>query len=235
MSELVGRVLYEAKSIVAMYPSIAVPLARRRGAGHGRVFDRDTDVVIEGFPRSGNTFAIAAFRHAQDHEVRIANRVHAPGHVIAALDAHLPVLVLIREPEESVLGWVVYKGDISIGQALRAYRRFYAPLLPHRHRFVVASFDQVITDFGAVIRRVNGRFGTNFGEFEHTEENVHRLFEGMEAYVTAHRRPDEVERVIQRPSRERERMKHRLRADYRAPRLRRARVRAEQLYGTFTS
>jgi hypothetical protein len=235
VNELVGRVLYEAKSIVAMYPSIAVPLARRRGVGHGRVFDSDTDIVIEGFPRSGNTFAIAAFRHAQDRDVRIANRVHAPGHAIAAVDAHLPVLVLIREPEEAVLGWVVYKGNISIGQALRAYRRFYAPLLPHRRRLVVASFGQVITDFGAVIRRVNERFGTTFGEFEHTEENVQRLFEGMNAYVTAHRRPEEVERVIQRPSAERERMKDPLRAAYSGPRNRRARVRAEQLYQAFTS
>jgi hypothetical protein len=130
---------------------------------------------------------------------------------------------------------VVYKGNISIGQALRAYRRFYAPLLPHRRRLVVASFGQVITDFGAVIRRVNERFGTTFGEFEHTEENVQRLFEGMNAYVTAHRRPEEVERVIQRPSAERDRMKDPLRAAYRGRRNRRARVRAEQLYRAFTS
>jgi hypothetical protein len=235
VNQLAGRVLYEAKSIVAMYPSIAVPLARRRGPGHGKVFHSDTDVVIEGYPRSGNTFALAAFRHAQDREVRIANRVHAPGHVIAALDAHLPVLVLIREPEEAVVGWVLYKGNISVGQALRAYRRFYAPLIPHRDRLVIASFDQVTTDFGAVIRRLNERFGTSFAEFEHTQENVHRLFEAMEWYVTANRPPDEVERVIGRPSAERDQMKDRLRADYRAARLRRARARAEQLYRTFTS
>jgi hypothetical protein len=235
LNGLAGRIIYEAKTIVAMYPSIAVPLARRRGAGHGQVFDRDTEIVIEGFPRSGNVFAIAAFRHAQEREIRIANRVHAPGHVIAALDAELPVMVLIREPEESVLGWVVYRGDISVGQALRAYRRFYAPLLPHRDRFVVARFEDVTSDFGAVIRRVNQRFATDFAEFDHTEENVQRLFRAMESYVTAHRGPEEAERFLARPSAAREQMKESMRASYRSPRLARSRQKAERLYGIFSS
>jgi hypothetical protein len=235
LNGLIGRVLYEAKSIAAMYPSVAVPLARRRGAGHGTVFDQDTDIVIEGFPRSGNVFAIAAFRHAQDRDVRIANRVHAPGHVVAALDAGLPVMVLIREPEESVLGWVVYKGNISIGQALRAYRRFYAPLVRYRARLVVAPFDEVTSDFGAVIRRVNEQFGTSFAEFDHTGENVHELFRHMVSYVTAHRGPADAERFLARPSAAREQMKEGLRASYRAPRLARSRRKAEQLFRAFTS
>jgi hypothetical protein len=235
MRQIIGRVRYEAKSILAKRPSIAMPMARRRGAGHGKVFDEGTDVVIEGFPRSANQFAIAAFRRAQDRELRIANRVHAPGHVIAAVEAGLPVLVLIREPEEAVLGWVLYKGDISVAQALRAYRRFYGPLLRHRDRFVVATFDQVTTDFGAVIRRLNQRFGTSFAEFEHTEENVRKIFAAMEGYVTDHWPSDRVERIIGRPSNERERMKEDLRLVYWAPRSRRARLKAEALWWTFSS
>ena len=230
---ILGRVRYEAKSILAMHPWVAVPLARRRGTGHGKVFNEHTDIVIEGFPRSANQFAIAALRFAHDGELRIANRVHAPGHVIAAVEAGLPVLVLIREPEEAVLGWVVYKGDISVGQALRAYRRFYGPLLPHRDRFVVATFDQVTTDFGAVIHRLNRQFGTGFGEFEHTEENVRRIFGGMESYVGAHWPRGEVERIIGRPSSARRQLKDSLRPVYRSARLRRARLKAESLYRAF--
>jgi hypothetical protein len=235
MERISNRLLYEARTIVAKYPSIALPLARRRGPGHGRVFDAATDIVIEGFPRSANQFAIAALRKAQGRELRIANRVHAPGHAIAAAKAHLPVLILIREPEEAVLGWVLYKGDISIGQALRAYRRFYAPLVPHRDRFVVATFEEVTNDFAGVIRRLNERFGTDFAEFEHSRENVGQIFEAMEWYVTDHWPPGEVERVIGRPSAEREKLKDPLRAIYRGPRLSRSRRKAERLYAIFAS
>jgi hypothetical protein len=235
MRRVIGRVRYEAKSIVAMYPSIAVPLARRRGRGHGKVFDHSTDLVVEGFPRSANQFALAALRQAEDRELRIANRVHAPGHVIAATKAQLPVLLLIREPEPAVLGWVLYRGTISVGQALRAYRRFYAPLVPYRDQVVVATFDQATTDFGEVIRRLNERFGTDFAEFQHTEENVRRIFQAMEWYTGAHWPPDQMERMVGRPSSDREEAKARLRAIYNAPRLRGARAKAQRLYALFAS
>jgi len=230
----VGGSLYEVKTVLAQYPSIAVPLARRRGQGHGTVFDDETQLVIDGYPRSANQFAIAALRHAEARDVRIANRTHAPGHVIAAAKAGLPVLVLIRAPEEAVLGWVLYKGNISVAQALRAYVRFYRPLLLHLGRFVVADFAEVTTDFGAVTRRINERFGTRFAEFDHTKENQDLLFTHMEWHEASRLSADQVERIVGRPSGERDRLKAGLRKEYRSPRLRRWREAAERLYGEFT-
>jgi hypothetical protein len=226
--------LYEAKTILAQYPSIAVPLARRRGQGHGTVFDEHTELVIDGYPRSANQFAIAAIRHAEARDVRIANRTHAPGHLIAAADAGLPVLVLIRRPEDAILGWVLYKGNISVAQALRAYVRFYRPMLSHRGRFVVADFAEITSDFGAVTRRVNERFGTRFAEFDHTKENQDLLFTHMELHEASRLPPDQVERIVGRPSQERDRLRAGLREEYRSHRLRRPRAAAERLYTAFT-
>ena len=72
---------------------------------------------------------------------------------------------LVREP------------DVALRDALIAYTRFYRRLLPCRDRMVVADFEEVTTDFGAVTRRVNDRFGTAFAEFEPTEQNTNRCFE----------------------------------------------------------
>ena len=44
----------------------------------------------------------------------------------------------------------------------------------YRARFVVADFDEITTDFGAVVNRLNRHFGTAYGEFEHNPENVER-------------------------------------------------------------
>jgi hypothetical protein len=38
----------------------------------------------------------------------------------------------------------------------------------------------VIEDFGQVIKRLNEKFGTTFSLFRHDEENVNKLFAGME-------------------------------------------------------
>jgi len=43
--ELIRRGVFEAKTIIARYPAIALPIARRR---HGEPVGPDTDLVIEG-------------------------------------------------------------------------------------------------------------------------------------------------------------------------------------------
>src|SRR5207249_3563902 len=65
-------------------------------------------------------------------------------------------------------------------QALGAWVKFYETVVPVRDRVVTADFVEVTTDFGEVIRSVNRRFGTDFGEFDHTQENVDRVFELIE-------------------------------------------------------
>ena len=44
----------------------------------------------------------------------------------------------------------------------------------------MAGFQDVTTDYGAVLREVNERYGTRFACFEHTEANVRRVFDLME-------------------------------------------------------
>src|SRR5918999_5771267 len=100
-----SKALYEAQTIVAQQPLLALPLARLRG--HGVPFERDTEIVIEGFPRSANSFAVAAFARAQGRKPKIAHHVHAPAQVIAAARAGIPAIVLIRNPEEAVLEYVI--------------------------------------------------------------------------------------------------------------------------------
>src|SRR5688572_8356268 len=107
-----------------------------------------TEVCIEGFLRSGNTFTVIAFQQAQPRAVSIAHHVHAAGAVIAAARMGTPTMVLIRPPEESILSYVIRWPELTIDDALRGYVRFYAPLVPYRDRFVVGRFDEVSSDLG---------------------------------------------------------------------------------------
>jgi hypothetical protein len=229
----VKRSLYEIKTIVAKYPRLAIPIARRR---HGVPTGKDTEIVIEGFPRSGTSFAVAAFAMAQPRRIRVACHVHAPAQVTAAVSAGIPALVIVREPEETVLSFVVRNPHISVGQALRGYLRFYATLLPYRHGFVVGTFPDVVTDFGAVIRRVNERFATSFAEFQHTEANVRASFEAIdEDYRGRVGSSQELERIVARPSEVRDEMKARVRSTYREEGVARLRSKAEETYRSLVS
>jgi hypothetical protein len=234
-SRLVARFAYELKSMGAMHPLIAMPLARLRG--HGTIVDRDTELVIEGFPRSANSFVVAAFRMAQHREVQVAHHLHAPGHVIAAIRAGVPTLVLVREPELPTVELVLYKNvTISVRQALRSYIRYYRPLLGYRSRFVVGTFHDVTTDLGAVIRRVNAHYGTTFAEFDHSQENERACFQVMEAHWRGRfESEDLVEHYVGRPSELRARQVEELRAEYWVPALRRLRSEAQRIHGLITA
>ncbi len=231
---LLDRALYSAKTVVARYPSIALPIARLRG--HGYPFGSETEIVIEGFPRTGTSFAVSAFEMAQPTKPVIAHHVHAPAQLIAAVRAGAPALLLVREPEEAVLSLVIRAPQRGVAAALRGYVRFHEPLLRHLDGMVVATFSQVVRDFGEVMERVNRRFGTSFRPFDHTEENVRMVLAAIEAYTRpAGGGEEEFERIVGRPSHVREALKARLRGQYRLPRLDARRRRAEGLYERFAA
>lgn len=229
--DLAARAAYETKCVAAAHPWLAIPAARLRG--HGELVRPDTDVVIEGYPRSANSFSVAAFRLAQGRPVEVAHHTHAPAHVIAALKLGIPTMVLIREPEESVLEFALVRPSLTVRQVLRGWARFYAALLPFRRRFVVGAFPEVTSDFGLVIRRLNLLFGSDFGEFEHSEENVRECFRQMDAYWRGRLGEEEsIEAYVGRPSPERERWKDSVRPLYLATPAA-LRARAASLYRTF--
>jgi hypothetical protein len=224
---------YDLKTVVAPYPVLAIPAARRR---HGAPVERDTQIVIEGFPRTANTFAVVAFTMAQPEPVRVAAHVHAPAQLIAAAARGIPAIALIREPEPTILSFAIRHPEIGVRHGLRGYVRFYEPLLRYRDRLVVGRFSEVTTDFGAVIRRVNERFGTSFGIFEHTEANVRRSFDEIDrGYAGREDRGAGFESIVPRPSEHRETVKETLRSEYRSSRSATMRDRAEAAYRAFAA
>jgi hypothetical protein len=229
---VVGRALYFIKTSAARYPWPALPLARLRG--EGELLDENTDIVIESFPRSASSFAVAAFRLAQQPRVvRVAYQTHAPGHVIAAVRRQVPALVLIREPMDVVVSNLIRHPERGVNGVLGGYLRFYEPLVPRRGGVVVATFSEVVDGgFGSVIRRVNERFGTTFAEFEATEANVQRCLREIDEEWRRRRgrNRERLERIIPRPSKLREEMKRDLRRQYQVTASKRLRDRARDLY-----
>lgn len=228
------RGLYDVKTIVAKYPSIALPIARRR---HGFPVDRQTDIVIEGFPRSGNTFAYTAFVMAQPGPVRAAGRVHAPAQLIAAARWGIPGIVLIRHPDEAIPSFLIRHPRTGVRPAMRGWLRFYGPLQPHLGKLVVGTFDRVTKDFGAVIERVNERFGTDFTPFQHTEENVRKIWEAIDRDYRTRVGGEgaEFDRIVARPSAGREEQRRKATELYSAPELEGDRARLRTVWEGFSS
>lgn len=192
--------------------------------------DRATRLVIEGFPRSGNTFAVFAFRQAQERDVCVAHHLHAPAQVMRGVQRRLPTLVLVRDPLEAVPSLMLRDPRFSADLALRYYVSFYETVARYRHGYVRATFEEVTGDYGAVIERINARFGTEFVPFEHTEENVAQVFSLIEESHRAKRRNEVVEEEIAIPSAAKSALKAELKEKLRAPELESLTTRAEKAY-----
>lgn len=194
---------------------------------------RTTDIVIEGYPRSANTFAVVAFRLAQDREIEIAHHLHAAAQIKRAARLGVPTIVLIREPSEAILSVAVRDSQASIRWALRSYIRFYSAVLPYLDKAVVAPFATVTSDFASIIRMVNTRYGTAFKEFVPTEDALNSVRQTVEwlgqrdSMMTGW----DYRLSVALPSEQRRRAKDAHKIEYLDKRNKPLRLKAEALYG----
>jgi len=171
---LLGSPRHALRRWISMYPTIYLPMARLKN--EHSVLEARTELVLDGTSRSANTFAAIAFQLAQNDHVRLAHHMHAAASLVAAARRGVPTLITVREPEPTILSSLMREPQVTPRQWLKTYVAFYERILPFRSAFVIATFTEVTSDFGAVTRRVNERFATRFREFDHTEQNVQAVF-----------------------------------------------------------
>lgn len=173
------RALRDLKAFVLTHPGALSRLGPRRESAHymRRVVRPSDDLVIEGYPRSANTFATHAFVASQPGPIRIGNHFHSPAQFLLARQYTLPAMLVIREPLAAASSMIVYDPTMSLDEALGRYIIFHRPLLAAQDAFLVACFEEVTTDFGMSIDRLNHRFGTTFHRPVHDEAFTKAVFQ----------------------------------------------------------
>jgi hypothetical protein len=230
LQRTLDRVRHHARRPLARTPYLWDLTMRIRPEKSATLARRETAIVIEGFLRSGNTFSVAAFQIANGSGLHVGRHLHGAPHVLRAVRLGLPTLVLIREPRDAVLSYLVRRPTLTPHDAVLEYLDFYRTAWPARHGFVVGPFDRVTSDFGAVLDQVNARFGTSFRPYEPTPENEARAFQLVEEMNRLETGGDVVESLVGRPSTERSRRKEELRALLERPRTAEKLREAEELH-----
>lgn len=192
-----------------------------------------TAIVVEGFLRSGNTFSVAAFQIANGRELHVGRHLHGAPHVLRAVRLGVPTVVLIRNPRDAVLSYLIRRDTLTPYDALVEYLDFYRATWPARDRFVIGLFDRVTDDFGSVLDEVNRRFGTSFRRYDPTADNEARAFELVEEMNRLESGGQVVETHVGRPSEERARRKAQLQALLDRPRTAAKLRDAERLYARY--
>lgn len=108
----------------------------------------DTDLVIEGYPRSANTFLHRIVRAATDNRLKIGNHVHRPQQVTVALRRDIPCFVLFRHPRDAIASYLVREPGLTAAGCLDDYLRFAEATLTQlgHPRLKLMTFAAVIAD-----------------------------------------------------------------------------------------
>ncbi len=160
---------------------------------------RRTDLVIDGYPRSGNTYALMAFVVANGPGLQVSSHLHTPRTIERAVGLGVPAIVLIRDPRAVFGSALQYNPEADARRSIADYTAFYRRVLPLADRVVVADFPDVVGDFGAVIERCNLTFGTDFVPYEKTEDNEAEVVSRVEE-VAELLFGDDYEHAVGRPS-----------------------------------
>lgn len=183
------------KEFLENYPCLYLAMLKLKRTGHWSrswIVRRDTEITIEGYPRSGNSFARSAFLFAENSKRRIATHVHSHAQVIRSVQLGIPTMVLVRAPKDACLSLValsyqVKEREVSAAMRTRAkldlinnlasYHRFYKNVLRVAEGVIIADFNLVTKDYGEVLRRMNLRYGTHFPIYESSDANKQKVFE----------------------------------------------------------
>jgi SAM-dependent methyltransferase len=177
-----GRLtLRRVRSLVGNNPAFLPVVLRATPRGTSRQITNRTDLVVEGYPRSGNTFLTAAIRHVAGPDLTVSSHVHTPSQVTLAVRRKVPTAVVIRRPADSVVSLVIASPHVSLGLAIREWIDHYQRLWPLRGDFVIATFEQATNDVGSVIQRLNQQFGTAIPNFVHDQGHLGGAQDLMEA------------------------------------------------------
>ena len=161
-----------------------VVMAVRRRPGRRFVGPR-TDLVIDGFERSGNTFAYFAFLDANGDRFRIGHHTHSTAQLHWARRLHVPAVVPVREPDACALSAAIRWPERALDDILEDYITFHARVTDLTDHVDVVDFDRITTDFGGVVADLNDRHGTTFTRFTGDDEARERVFAAIDDHTRA--------------------------------------------------
>jgi len=170
------------KHVVANHPIILFQFYRvisPNNFNNACVVRNGVEIVIEGFPRSANSFAVIAFNLAQGRKVPCAHHLHVEAQILKGIQLGIPVIVLIRHPADAISSLLIRDGG-SAKEHARRYIKFYSNALLVREYVVFAEFHQVTKNFGEVIRKVNDKFSKDYKIFKNSKENIDAVFQRLD-------------------------------------------------------
>ena len=118
-----------------------------------------SDVCVEAFPRSANTFLVEALRLRTKEPIKIAHHLHDFIQVHRAIKFGVPVVIILREPLDAFISFKLKFPKLDLRTMHRVYMSFYAAILQHSQYCRIVLYEDVVTRPEMVIGRIHDWLG----------------------------------------------------------------------------
>ncbi|MBT31545.1 MAG: hypothetical protein CMO01_17970 [Thalassobius sp.] len=205
------KIRYSFKVFIEQFPDLYVNLQRikyRNSWYKNSIINKDTDIVIEGFPRCANSFAVQAFKLAQqEQKYKIATHMHSPAQIIMAVKYKKPVIVMVRRPEDCIVSlralMIQYNSSLkseiisaSFNPIIKYYINFYKKLIPYKSDIVISDFGDTISNFGDILTAVNLKYDKKFCIYNNSENEKEYIFKNFGNHLSPDKQRNELKKIL---------------------------------------
>ncbi len=128
-----------------------------------------TELCLEGFPRSANSYAYNAFSTANPAVSSYARHIHSPSQITEAARLGCATLLVTRPPEETIKSFMGHYKIEDLSLLLKGYISYYKAVLPVATNVVVSDFEQTTKNLNLAIQTLNSQFDTDFNEISNSQ------------------------------------------------------------------
>lgn len=138
------------------------------------VVDSKTSLVIEGFPRSGNTFLFSLINDFQKGTLIIAHHLHTLSQIKNAVDLNRPAVIMVRNPIDAIISFRIRNAHISFLALANYYLLYHEFLLrmSNAENLLIVDFNLCISSPNAVIKLINDKLGFQLRPLSENELRV---------------------------------------------------------------
>lgn len=117
----------------------------------------DTQLLVDAFPRCGNTFLYHLLRETQKPEIRIAHHMHSAGHLALGEQLGVPTVTILRKPQAACISYIIRNSKVTAKQSLLDYLYFHTTLA-RLSGVLIIPFERLVKETDDVLRQISQQY-----------------------------------------------------------------------------
>lgn len=141
--------------------------------GNSDIFPSNkTDITIEGFGRSGNTFLVKILENL-DSNLKIAHHTHSYASVKKSVNLNIPTFILIRKPEQAISSAIIKNSKYIVSDFVEnskyltySYYEFYKNINLLKGKIEIIKFEDLIVNTQKYMNLILNKVEKSYTEIE---------------------------------------------------------------------